>query len=88
MLEYSDDKALNDGIFCLRYPEFSRLKSKSDRIIDELSCKGLSIDFPEYFEKGSIALKLEINKKSDLSNELKKIITINSEKLKELISLL
>jgi hypothetical protein len=87
-LEYSDDKTLNDSILRLRYPEFSILKNKSHKIIDELSCKGLSIDFPEYLEKSSITLKLEINKKNNLSNELKKISDMDSEKLKELISLL
>ncbi|MCL1834443.1 MAG: hypothetical protein FWG49_08085, partial [Leptospirales bacterium] len=87
-VEYSDDKTLNDSIFRLRYPEFSRLKSRSDAIINELSCKGLSIGFPEYFEKRSISLKLEINKKNDLGNELKKISAADVEKLKELISLL
>ena len=87
-IEYSDDKTLNDSIFRLRYPEFSRLKSKSDAIINELSCKGLSIDFPEYFEKSSVTLKLEINKKNDLNNEFKKILAMDIEKLKELISLL
>ena len=87
-VEYSDDKTLNDSIFSLRYSQFSILKSKSNILINELSCKGLSIDFPEYFEKSSITLKLEINKKSDLSNEFKKILTMDVEKLKELISLL
>jgi hypothetical protein len=87
-VEYSDDKTLNDAIFRLRYPKFSMLKNKSNTIINELSCKGLSIDFPEYFEKSSITLKLEINKKNDLSNELKKILAVDVEKLKELISML
>ena len=87
-LEYSDDKTLNDSIFSLRYPEFSRLKGESHKIIDELSCKGLSIEFPEYLEKASITLKLEINKKNDLSNELKKVWDMDPEKLKKLMSLL
>ena len=87
-ITYSDDKTLNDSIFRIRYPQFSRLKNKSDAIINELSRKGLSIDFPEYFEKSSVTLKLEINKKNDLGNELKKIAAMDVEKLKELISLL
>jgi len=87
-IEFSDDKTLNDSIFRIRYPQISRLKSKSDAIINELSCKGLSIDFPEYFEKSSITLKLEIHKKNDISNELKKIAAMDVEKLKELMSLL
>ncbi|MCL1865377.1 MAG: hypothetical protein FWF73_06145 [Spirochaetes bacterium] len=87
-VEYGDDKTLNDNIFRIRYPEFSRLKSKSDVIVNDLSCKGMSIDFPEYFEKSSITLKLEVNKKDDLNSELKKILTMDVEKLKELISLL
>ena len=87
-IEYSDDKTLNDSIFRLRYPKVSGLKSRSNALINELSCKGLSIDFPEYFEKSSITLKLELNKKNDISNELKKIQSVDVEKLKELMSLL
>ena len=87
-ITYSDDKTLNDSIFRIRYPQFSRLKNKSDAIINELSRKGLSIDFPEYFEKSSVTLKLEINKKNDISDELKKISAIDVGKLKELMSLL
>jgi len=85
---FNDDKTLFDTIYRARYPEFSRLKSKSDGIINQLSLSGLTIDFPEYFDRGFVTIKLDINKNSDCSEQLKKISKINVEKLKELISFL
>jgi hypothetical protein len=87
-LTSGDDKSLYDNIFAVRYPEFSKLKVKSDSIIKELSAGGLSVDFPEYFDRGFLTLKLDINKKSDSADQLKKISKINIDKLEELLSFL
>ena len=87
-IEFSDDKTLYDIIYRIRYPEFSRLKMKAEGIINQLSGAGLTIDFPEYFDRGFATIKLDINKKSDCSDQLKKISKIDVEKLKELISFL
>jgi hypothetical protein len=85
---YNDDKALYDVIFRIRYPEFSRLKSISESIINDLSGGGLSVDFPDYFERKNFTIKLDIDKRSDCDLQLKKIRDIDVKKIKDLISLL
>lgn len=85
---FSDDKTLYDSVFRIRYPEFSKLKVKSESIISDLSGGGLTIDFPEYFDRGTFTLKLEIDKRTDCNLQLKKIKEIDVEKLKDLLSLL
>lgn len=87
-LSFSDDKTLYDTVFRIRYPEFSKLKIKSESIIGELSGGGLTIDFPEFFDRGSFTLKLDLDKRSDCNSQLKKIKEIDVEKLKDLLSLL
>jgi len=87
-LSFHDDKVLYDTIFRIRFPELSKLKSRSESIISELSGGGLTIDFPEYFDRKNITLKLDIDKRSDCNNQLKKIKDVNVEKMKELLSLL
>jgi hypothetical protein len=88
VISCSDDKTLHDVIFRIRYPEFSRLKSRADNIINDLTAGGVSVDFPEYFDGKKFTLKLEIDKRSDCDIQLKKIRDIDVEKLKDLISLL
>lgn len=88
LLSYSDDKTLYDVIFRIRYPEFSKLKSRSESIINDLSGGGLSVDYPDYFERKNFTIKLEIDKRTDCDLQLKKIRDIDSGKIKDLISLL
>ena len=83
-----DDKTLYDNIYRIRYPEYSKLKMKSDSIINELSGAGLTIEFPEYFDRRSLTLKIDIDKKTDCANQLKKVSKIDIDKLTELLSLL
>lgn len=87
-VSFSDDKTLYDSIYRIRYPEYSKLKLKSDNIINELSGAGLTIEFPEYFDRRSVTLKIDIDKKSDCADQLKKVSKINTDKLSELLSLL
>jgi len=84
----SDDKTLYDTVYTIRYPEYSKLKMKADNIISQLNGAGLTVDFPEYFDRGFVTIKLDINKNSDCGDQLKKISNINIERLKELISFL
>ncbi len=84
----SDDKTLHDAVYKVRYPRYSAMKLKVEALIGELSAAGLTIDFPEYFDRGSATIKLDINKKSDCGEQLKKISKIDVEKLRMLLSLL
>jgi len=83
-----DDKILYNTIYRIRYPRYVNMKMESDAIIRELTSRGLSIDFPEYFDRSFITIKLNIDKKLDCDTQLKKISDMNSSRLEELISLL
>ena len=85
---YEDDKTLYDEVYRIRYPRYTKMKTESDFIIRNLTGPGLSIDFPEYFDRSFITIKLNIDKKSDCSGQLKKITAMNPARLNELISLL
>lgn len=87
-ISLNDDKALHDAIYRIRYPEFSKLKMQTDKLVGELTGSGLSIDFPEYFDRGFVTLKIDINKKSDCVDQLGKLSKIKIEKLRELLSFL
>lgn len=87
-VSFSDDKTLYDSIYRIRYPEYSSLKMRSENLISELSGSGVTIEFPEYFDRRSVTLKIDIDKKSDCAGQLKKVTKISVEKLTELLSLL
>ena len=83
-----EDKILYDNIFRIRYPQYIKMKMESDKIIKELTGRGIAIDFPEYFDRKFITVRLDIDKNSDCKNQIKKLLQINSERLNELMSLL
>lgn len=83
-----EDKTLHDEIFKVRYPEYMKMKIESDAIIRELDVPGITIDFPENFNRNSVTIKLIISKNSDCRSQLKKISAIDPDKLNELVSLL
>jgi len=84
----SDDKALYETIYRIRYPEYSKLKIQSDNIISELSGAGIAIEFPEYFDRRFLTIKLDIDKNSNCNDQLTKISKISVEKLNKLLALL
>lgn len=88
LLENMDDKSLHDYVFKLRYPEYLLKKEKAEKIINQLSGKGVSVDFPEYFEKDSICLKFIINKKDEGSKISEFVSGLNVNQVNELLSLL
>jgi hypothetical protein len=83
-----EDKKLYDEIYRIRYPRYMKIKSDADLLIKDLTTPGLCIDFPEYFDRDYITVKLNIDKKTDCNSQLKKVLTLNPDRLKELISLL
>lgn len=85
---FTDDKTLHDGIYRIRYPEYSKLKNKSDSIISELSGSGLTVDFPEFFDRRFLSIKLDIDKNRDCGDQLKRLQQIDIKKLKELLAFL
>jgi hypothetical protein len=47
-----------------RYPEYTAMKGKADRIIADLKRGGVDIDFPEYFEGDSIGMRITLSRRN------------------------
>lgn len=84
----SDDKSLYDEVYKIRFPEYSELKKASEVIIGRLTGQGISVDFPEYFDRGSVTLKLTVSKTHDSRKQLEKISSVDSDTLNKLFELL
>ncbi len=87
-ISFSDDKSLYDAVYRARFPEYSKRKIESDEIINELNETGLMIEFPEYFDRGTVTIRLDVDKRTDCSLQIKKISKLNVDKLNKLLSYL
>lgn len=83
-----DDKKLLDALFRLRYPDFSALKEVTDKMISGLTFSGVNVDFPEYFEKDYLTLKIDIKRDDTAQDISDKFARIDADKLLNLLSLL
>ena len=83
-----DDKTLHDIVFRLRYPDYTTKRNEADALISAINSKGVTVEFPEYFERDILSLKFTISKKekSDRLHEL--VSSINSENIESLLKLL
>jgi len=88
LLMQMDDRMLHDYVFKVRYPEYELKKEKAEKIIAQLSVNGISVDYPEFFERDSVLLKFLIHKKDkgEIISELASGIDVN--RIDELLSLL
>jgi len=88
LLMQMDDRMLHDYVFKVRYPEYVLKKENAEKIIAQLSVNGISVDYPEFFERDSILLKFLIHKKDkgEIISELASGIDVN--RIDELLSLL
>jgi hypothetical protein len=82
------DEELYREIYKIRYPEYTEMKSKADKIVGDLSKNGLKIDFPKYFESDEIGILLTVNKRNNIEGFKKTLDQINTEGLKKLLDLL
>ncbi len=83
-----DDKALYDYVFRIRYPEYSEKRLKADKIITLLTGHGVSIDYPEFFEKDTISFRITINSKDSGGKIATLASGLDAKKIDELLSLL
>jgi hypothetical protein len=82
------EKELLRAVFEARYPEYSALKKRADEIISALSSSGVGIEFPEFFEGGSLAVKITLGKRDGAEAVSRKAEGIDRELLRELLSML
>ncbi|MCL2025687.1 MAG: ParB N-terminal domain-containing protein [Leptospirales bacterium] len=75
-------------IFEERYPEYSEIKKRSDEIISALSFAGAEIDFPEFFEGGSLSVKITLGKRDGAKTLVDRAGRLDKELLQKLLDML
>ena len=75
-------------IFEERYPEYSALKKRSDEIISALSAAGAEIEFPEFFEGGSLSVRIALRRRDGAKALAAKAGRLDETLLQELIDML
>lgn len=88
MLAGMDDKALYEYVFRVRYPEYSIKKESAENLISIMSRHGVSVDFPEYFEKDQVSFRFTISKKDGGGKLAELVSALDVKKIDELLSLL
>ncbi len=56
------------AIYLLRYPCYSEQKKSADELISALSVNGITVEFPEYFERDRFFLKIPVSGKDKDKN--------------------
>jgi hypothetical protein len=82
------DETLFNEVFKIRYPNYTRMKSSADEIINVLRKDGIEIDFPEYFESDEISVVLKVSKKEGIDGLSKKKNKIDVNAIKNLLELI
>jgi hypothetical protein len=83
------EKSIYDRVYCLRYPEYFRLKSKAEKLRSYLQNESIKIEYPEYFESSSLTLTVTLRKGADIDELSGKFESLlKSSRLRELLDLL
>lgn len=84
----SDDRHLLEAVNRLRFPEYSRRRERVDMIISSVSSRGVSVDFPEFFESSRFTLNVEMSVRDSADDIRARLDGIDAGKLVELASML
>lgn len=87
--EYAEaDAEILRRLFVLRYPEYSAMKMQADLLKEKLEAGGVKIDFPEFFEKGELTVKLTVSKRQGAEAFREKAEKVNRELIQQLLDML
>ena len=84
----SKEEYIFNEVFKIRYPEYSALKERFEKISERFKKNGIDIDFPRYFEGDRLVLSMSINKRGGIEQFNNKLSKIDTDELRELIDLL
>ena len=91
-IEIKDHRAREQYIYSrlreIRFPEYSRMIEKAEKIIGGFRGKGINIVLPPHFEGDSIGITLELSRKDGLEPLQKKIAELDLQELRNLLELL
>jgi hypothetical protein len=83
-----NDSDLYAEIFRIRYPDYSSMNYKAAELINKISSPGVSVGFPEFFEKDYISITFKINKNNRKGEWRKNIESVKNEDIDELLKLI
>lgn len=84
----SDDRHLLEAVRRLRFPEYSGLRDRADLIINAVSARGVSVDFPEFFESSRFVVNIDVDLRDSAADIRARLDAVDAGKLVELASLL
>ncbi len=82
------EKFIYDRVYGLRYPEYSRLKEKAEKLRLNLQSELIEIEYPEYFEGSALRLAVTLRKDADvdeISGKLESLL--KSSRFREFLDL-
>jgi hypothetical protein len=83
------EKYIYDRTYSLRYPEYSSLKKKADKLRSSLQNESIEIEYSEYFERSSLRLIVDMKKSADIDRLSGKLGSmLKSSSFKELLDLI
>jgi hypothetical protein len=84
----SGEEFVYSELFEIRYPEYSRMITTADDRIAELQRVGADVDFPRYFERDSITVKVTVGKREGADKLGEVLKRIDRKAIEELLDLL
>lgn len=83
-----DEQLLHDAIYSLRYPAYSDLRRKAERIAAGIERAGCSVDFPPYFEGDEVSLTIRFDRGDNEDSIHRKLSEIDAGLIEKLVGLL
>lgn len=83
-----DDKSLFDRIYRMRFPDYSGRKDELKELVSAVSFPGFSVEFPEFFERDTCIVRLEVRSSDSPKDIRSRLARIDIGGLERLVSLL
>lgn len=84
----ADDRQLLEAVSRIRFPEYSALRERADNLVEAVTSRGVSVDFPEFFESSKFTLNFDVSVRDSADDIRRRLNGIDAGKLVELASLL
>jgi hypothetical protein len=82
------EEGLRDAVFTLRYPGLSAARRKADDVVRYCAARGVTVEYPPYFEGDAITIRLALRKGEEPESLRGRFNGIDLERLREILDLL
>jgi len=83
-----DEQALFDAVYALRYPSYSAMKEKAEKIVSGIERGGCAVTFPPYFEGGEITLNIRFARGEREESIRRRLSEVDARAIEKLLELL